>query len=675
MERTHTSESIVEPHLSHPRYRPDIDGLRAVAILSVVAFHAFPTWMKGGFIGVDVFFVISGYLISAIIFEGLEKGTFSFSQFYSRRIRRIFPALVLVLAACYVLGWFALLADEYEQLGKHIASGAGFVANIVLLTESSYFNAAAETKPLLHLWSLGVEEQFYIIYPFLLWSAWKKKYNLLLITATIAVISFCLNMVAVMNDAVSAFFPPQTRFWELMCGSLLAWSPTYKNGEVAKPTTVSDRWLAAVVRLKPKGFDGRALANVTSFLGLLLLMYGFSRFDRGMSYPGGWALVPVLGSVLIIYAGQQAWINRTILASRALVWFGLISFPLYLWHWPLLAFARVVESEMPPIGIRIAAVALSVLLAWLTYRFIERYFRSSAQAEIKVATLVALMIVVASMGVYSWNNQGLPLRESIRDVEERKQSLAFTQDLGRPSSARIMLLGDSHAAHLVPGLKKYLGQNVADFTAPGCIPFYDVDRYDSRTVPGSCLQIMTGALLTFERNSQMTGIILSSMGPVYLSGEVFKSMDFARVMGDGVKLGTDPGLTDRWEIYSRGMRDTFQRLTAANKKILFVIDIPELGFDPKACMSRPFSPSRKPRCAVARADYDDRVKRYRALIEPILREFPNVMVYDPINDFCDREYCWATKDGRFLYRDTDHLSDEGSDFLVERILPLIERLM
>src|SRR5260370_40148903 len=163
------------PNLTHPKYRPDIDGLRAVAVLLVVGFHAFPDWVKGGFIGVDIFFVISGFLISTIIFENLERNSFSFIAFYSRRIRRIFPALLVVLIAAFAIGRFTLLPDEYRQLGKHIAGGAGFVANFVLWNESGYFDRAAETKPLPHLWSLGIEEQFYIVFPLLLWLAWQRR--------------------------------------------------------------------------------------------------------------------------------------------------------------------------------------------------------------------------------------------------------------------------------------------------------------------------------------------------------------------------------------------------------------------------------------------------------------------------------------------------------------------
>lgn len=194
------SSAAVHPeHLTHPKYRPDIDGLRAIAILSVIGFHAFPFLVQGGFIGVDIFFVISGFLISTIIFGSLERGNFSFVEFYIRRINRIFPALLLVLITCFAFGWFVLLSDEYKQLGKHIAGGAGFISNFIFWNESGYFDNVAEAKPLLHLWSLGVEEQFYIIWPLLLWLAWKRHLNLLSIAIIVAVISFALNIYEIRN--------------------------------------------------------------------------------------------------------------------------------------------------------------------------------------------------------------------------------------------------------------------------------------------------------------------------------------------------------------------------------------------------------------------------------------------------------------------------------------------
>lgn len=206
------------PHLAHPKYRPDIDGLRAVAILAVVLFHAFPGKMPGGFIGVDIFFVISGFLISTIIFSSLERDRFSLVEFYVRRIRRIFPALIVVLLTSLVVGWFTLFPDEYKQLGTHTAAGAAFIQNFILWRESGYFDNAAESKPLLHLWSLAVEEQFYIFWPLLLAFVWKRQWSFLKITAAIGLASFAANIYLMHRSPTAAFFLPISRFWELMVG-------------------------------------------------------------------------------------------------------------------------------------------------------------------------------------------------------------------------------------------------------------------------------------------------------------------------------------------------------------------------------------------------------------------------------------------------------------------------
>ena len=387
-----------QTHLSHPKYRPDIDGIRAIAVLAVVAFHAFPSWVNGGFIGVDVFFVISGYLISTIIFENLDRGTFSASEFYARRIKRIFPALILVLVACLIFGWFALLADEVQQLGKHIAAGAGFISNIVFWNEAGYFDNAADTKPLLHLWSLGIEEQFYIVWPFLLWISWKRKFNLLTITILVTVISFFLNIKGIRQDAVATFYSPQTRFWELLSGSLLAWLTLYKKNEFVIIKNKIEGFLASIACREKQSADGKILSNALSFVGLSLLVYGFWRISKESSFPGKWALVPVLGTLLLLMGGSKAWINRTILSNKIAVWFGLISFPLYLWHWPLLSFVRIVESEVPSLNIRIVAVVLSILLAWLTYKLIERPIRFGKHGSLTVATLSGLAIAIGVTG-------------------------------------------------------------------------------------------------------------------------------------------------------------------------------------------------------------------------------------------------------------------------------------
>ncbi len=391
-------------HLSHPKYRPDIDGLRAIAVLSVVAFHAFPTWMKGGFIGVDVFFVISGFLISTIIFENLERGTFSFAEFYYRRIKRIFPALIIVLSSCLIFGWFSLLPEELNQLGKHILGGASFVSNLVLWSESGYFDNSAETKPLLHLWSLGIEEQFYIVWPFLVWAAWKRNINIFQVIILFFIVSFILNIWLIHTNPVATFFSPLTRFWELLCGSLLALYEIRK-GNIYRLTTqlltTIGNFTLQFEQIIPNRFTNSSLI---SFVGMGLLIGSFYFINKDFEFPGFWALVPILGSVMIIMAGPNAWPNKKILSNKIFVWFGLISFPLYLWHWPLLSFGRILYFDEPPLKYRVLAVLLSVLLAWLTMKFVERPLRFGLnKSSLKVFALSSLLLSLALLGMVFFN--------------------------------------------------------------------------------------------------------------------------------------------------------------------------------------------------------------------------------------------------------------------------------
>nr|WP_269458098.1 acyltransferase [Pseudomonas reinekei] len=268
-----------------------MDGLRAIAVLSVVAFHAFPSLIRGGFVGVDVFFVISEFLISSIIFKSLERNSFNFYEFYSRRVSRIFPALLLVLATTWATGWFILLADEYMQLGKHIAGGSAFISNFVLRAEAGYFDNSADTKPLLHLWSLGIEEQFYLVWPLMLWAAFKLRINVLALIFIVGGASFALNVMGVVKNPIATFYSPQTRFWELLIGSLLAYMSMYKS---------------ETIRIR-RGIGGPVIRNVQSASGLACLVIAFFLTTKNNQFPGWWALLPSVGAALIIAAGPYAW--------------------------------------------------------------------------------------------------------------------------------------------------------------------------------------------------------------------------------------------------------------------------------------------------------------------------------------------------------------------------------
>lgn len=383
--------------LSHLKYRPDIDGLRAIAVLSVVAFHAFPSKISGGFIGVDVFFVISGFLISTIILKSLKDGSFSFYDFYTRRIKRIFPALLIVLSSTLFFGWFVLYPDELNQLAKHIFVGTIFSSNFILWSEVDYFDSAAETKPLLHLWSLGIEEQFYIVWPLLLWFCWRKRFNIIGLILFCVVISFGLNIFGAEKDLVATFYSPQTRFWELLFGAFLAWFML--EGKKTNREQDSGGSLDSNEEIDNHNID--LYKNIISLIGLCLLFFGLFLITKKDIFPGYLALVPVVAASLIILAGPYAWINRNILSNGFLVWFGLISFPLYLWHWPIISLLNILKDGHPSIESRIIAVVISVLFAWLTVKFIEKPFRFSKSNEsVKLYSLIVLMIFIFFIGLF-----------------------------------------------------------------------------------------------------------------------------------------------------------------------------------------------------------------------------------------------------------------------------------
>ena len=479
---------------SSSKYRPDIDGLRAVAVLLVVIFHAFPELKGGGFIGVDVFFVISGFLITGIIVNDLERGRFSFKGFYARRIKRIYPALLVVLLVCFISGWYLLLPDEFESLGKHIAGGAGFVANLVLWGESGYFDLQTALKPLLHLWSLGVEEQFYFLWPLILYLAFQKHFKLKYLLPVIFSASFLLNIYSITNDPVGTFYLPQTRFWELMTGAALAYWFHPKS---------SDHWLSTRFATRPW------VNNVSTCLGLMLLAMAAVLLNKSSAFPGWWAVPPTLGAALMIAAGQHAWLNKKLLAHPLLVFIGLISYPLYLWHWPLLAFARILSMGEPPIELRAVLAFASVLLAWLTYRFVELPLRFGGSQYNKTLLLSVLMALIFILGLSSFLGAGLPFRMpdkaeynqfynhyyktqnllkvdrhecNFHDIVNNVTKPAIAASCVTPHSNRIVFLwGDSHAQHLNYGLSLVLPLDVSlmQVGSSGCAPSitdYEVSR-------------------------------------------------------------------------------------------------------------------------------------------------------------------------------------------------------
>jgi peptidoglycan/LPS O-acetylase OafA/YrhL len=471
--------------------------MRAVAVAGVVAFHANPGLAPGGFSGVDIFFVISGYLISRLVVDALAAGMFRFAGFYARRLVRLVPALAVVLFACWTFGWFTLLPAEYAQLGTHLAAGAGFVANIVFWTETGYFDTDAASKPLLHLWSLGVEEQFYLLWPLLLALAWWVRARLLFVMLGVAAVSLAVNIATVGAHPAAAFYLPASRLWELALGGALAclsWRD-HADARLALPRWIG-RTAAALPRWLPSAASGGALVLLVASLTML----------GGRPFPGWWALLPVGWALVTIAAGPGAWVNRVVLSHRALTFVGAISYPLYLWHWPLLTFARVVTvGELGSLATA-GLVTVAGLLAALTYRFVERpaqaAYRAGRMAWLPAQLVTALVVVAAAgLSVRVWSRELPPrfpasvqalvdfqydyataYRERVCYLMADQPGTAFGTDCvderAGPTAPLLVLWGDSHAAHLYPGLRRLQRDvrfRLAQFTAGACPPLRSLD--------------------------------------------------------------------------------------------------------------------------------------------------------------------------------------------------------
>lgn len=432
--------------------------------------------------GVDIFFVISGFLITSILHKEIATATFSIQGFYARRIKRLFPALIVVLIFCLILGWAVLLTHEYRKLGKHTLAGVGFVSNIVFWMESGYFDTNSELKPLLHLWSLGIEEQFYLIWPLIIAITLKLRINFLIIVGILAATSFATNIILIDNNATTAaFFMPYSRLWELMLGGLLANLITYFNQKYA---TIDNYTSYKHIKIQ------HWLIEIAAVLGLILIGSAILFVDQNKKFPGWWALMPTLGSLLLIGTGLNSWIGKRILAWRVLVFIGLISYPLYLWHWPLFSFTRIIIAESPSTLIRLILVTIAFVLAWLTYIYVElpikRYAIIDAQSKKIIIALSTGMLIIFGIGwLINSNNVKVRLHNLSLKLSSAAQDWQYPGDTKAfiPGSINesVLFFGDSYIMQLYPRIKQVAEQsnrrrNVIFNTAVACAPIPGIAR-------------------------------------------------------------------------------------------------------------------------------------------------------------------------------------------------------
>lgn len=657
------------PHLN---YRADIDGLRALAIFFVIIFHAYPKFIRGGFIGVDIFFVISGYLITSIILKGLNQQNFSLLDFYNRRIKRIFPSILVVLTFCLISGWYVLLSSEYLLLGKHISFAAIYLSNFLLESESGYFDTSAELKPLLHLWSLSIEEQFYLLFPLILLITFRLRLRPDRTILLFLFVSFLLNIIQVNSNITSTFYFPHTRAWELLIGSYVA----YINISNRRRFDVK---LKKILFRRRRINKENALANFLSWLGFSLIILAWLTFNpEKILFPGAWALFPTIGTACLILAGNRAWLNKRLFSNKIAVYLGLISYPLYLWHWPLLSFMRIVEMEHPSSMLRLYALLLSLLLAWSTFYFVEKNIRYRKHWSTPFLLLCSL-ILVGSLGYLVKFNAGFPNRLQNEhafyelglsawskngwvkqsNCLKRYGNYDFCLIQDKNKAIETMLIGDSHANHLYPGLlqhREFTSGNLLNIGMGGCLHFLNRSSKPSINEGKHCQELINQAFDVAINTLSIKTIILAGAW----SGSLKTKKGFIQ------KIAPIAEPTNNISNFQNTLRETLNILISANKNIIFVHDTPSLGFLPSNCNPRPWritGDSVLSPCATTLGDVDSLQRKYLTPIDEVLIDFPEVKVWEPFPAFCDQNYCWAVHNEKMLYRDKDHLNETGSLYL------------
>jgi peptidoglycan/LPS O-acetylase OafA/YrhL len=609
-------------------YRSDVDGLRAIAVMFVVLYHCYPAEFNGGQIGVDIFFVISGYLITGLIAEDLSKDRFHLSVFYARRIRRIFPALITVLLFSLVLGWYTLLSFDFEQLGRQVIASSLFAANILYWNDVGYFDVAAEKKILLHLWSLGVEEQFYIVFPAIFLSI-RKNYRLQWIMIFLF-LSFFLYLWVGNTNSSAAFYFPYTRFWQILGGAALAlWQhDNHRNSAF-----------------------GDNIAGIVGCAFLVLALYALRAPRESASYI---SMFPVVGTMLLLY-GRSSWINSSVLSLRPVVFVGKISFPLYLWHWVLLSFCHIFEDSKPFIEVRNPALILSFILAWLTCTFVEKPVRFGRLKSSSIAILLIPFLAILIGGAVVFFSGGVPWRAAAQIVQVntgdvgQQGFLAYVKSNSYPCAARgwiaavnekgvssrcaqsqnsdaspsYVLLGDSHAEHLFPGLAAQNPGTMFAYTTREGLPLISNRGF-------------TEVLQAIAADSTVKGILLSAHWASKLQG-----VDSTAFFAD--------------------IKETISYLTSRGKNVYLLDDVPIFPFNAERCA------------------YADRIfisNMCSANVEAVTRTpfafaeidgMPLVTYINLERYFCERDVCFMAREGKLLYRDRNHLNINGSRHIAQSL--------
>ena len=617
------------------KYRPEIDGLRALAVLPVILFHAGFEWFSGGFVGVDVFFVISGYLITTILIESIENKRFSFINFYERRARRILPALFFVMLVCIPLAWVWMLPSQMQDFSQSLVAVSLFASNILFWKESGYFDAAAEEKPLLHTWSLAVEEQYYVLFPIFLIVAWRfGKNRVFWIIVVMAAVSLLLSELGWRKQPTANFYLAPTRAWELFAGSI-----------------------AAFIVLK----QGVQKNNPLALAGLAAILFSIFFYDETTPFPSVYALVPVLGVVLLVLCADKETFAAKLLSTKGFVAIGLISYSAYLWHQPLFAFTRIKYGELQSFEIVIVLILCSFLLAYFSWKYVEAPFRDKTKISRKVIFLLSLtgMVIFIIIGILGHKSEGFPERFKNNDIFLTGQA-KLQANYGLSSACEkffveggicatsetpeILVWGDSYAMHLVPGiLSSNRDARIQQATVSQCSPIMNFAVVTAIHGAQNCIAF-NNSVFQYLSNSSIKYVVLSS--------------PFARLYDNRTVVDSEGRLhSNSAEITLDGLLDLIERIRKLEKIPVIFTPPPTNGKDLGNCLLR----NELRGYPLNNCDFERKnISSIKSQVTSYLQSMSKTNIVDLTGLICDMEVCSASLEGVYLFRDSGHLSYEGS---------------
>ncbi len=647
------------------RYRADIDGLRAVSIIAVVLYHLGVPYFDGGFVGVDVFFVISGYLITRIILAEIRNGSFSFARFYERRVRRLLPTLVVMLLATFAVGFVIMTPQDLALLSKSMTYALAFVANLYFADQGGYFSPSMELAPLLHVWSLAVEEQFYIVWPLLLTLMlryWPRGTLTMVVLLLLA--SFAANVILVAQKPLAAFYMPHTRAWELLVGCALA------LGIFPVP--------------------GRTASAFAGMFGLAMIAVAVFSFDSDTIFPGFAAILPTLGAFLVIWSGQS---ERTpagsILSIPPLVFIGLVSYAWYIWHWPMIALFRY-ATERDLTGFEMAVLgSASFGLAALSWKYLEGPVRHGAwwkppRRVWKAASVAPLPLIALASAGYTTGGfikrhpeamQELS-REMLTKRAKDRRCARVTPDEpcrlwdGDDENRHVLLWGDSHASalrSLFRDMAEATGVSVSFSGVAACPPLVGVGRNRSRGGRNESCMAMNEAVGRRLREMRFSDVVLVARWNYYLGGEAGdgRPAKDQKYLHDALVAGGS--LDQNGDVIARGLRRTLDTIVESGARAWLVMEAPYAGYDVPNRVAREIMRGTPPQTlfGIDMADYERRSRLMQAIIAGT-----TARIIKPSDRLCERGRCLAVANGKPLYYDDDHVSIHGAD----RLAPLFSDL-